>query len=278
MARIRSIKPEFWEDEKLSDIPIQARLLFIGTWNFADDYGVLSDSVKWIKAKIFPYDSLRDNDVKQWCDALIKNRMLVPFNYGDKGYYIIRRFRSHQIIDKRYEKSILPIDVMTEILSKIEAQCPTSKTHSDHVVITSQDMDRKGEDMDRRGGEEKKSAKAEPPPPKNQKKVSLKIFRESEFFEKERLAAALFGTQYQDANVDYYHEVILNWSDSKQAKKADWLATAKNWMAKDMTEGKFISKSFKPPTHGSNKTIKQQATGAAVSTSSLLSKIVGMSD
>ena len=29
MARIRTIKPEFWEDEKLAKFPIHARLLFI---------------------------------------------------------------------------------------------------------------------------------------------------------------------------------------------------------------------------------------------------------
>ena len=29
MARIRTIKPEFWEDEKLAKLPIHARLLFI---------------------------------------------------------------------------------------------------------------------------------------------------------------------------------------------------------------------------------------------------------
>ena len=41
MARIRTIKLEFWEDEKLAKLPVHARLLFIGTWNFADDNGAL---------------------------------------------------------------------------------------------------------------------------------------------------------------------------------------------------------------------------------------------
>ncbi len=252
MARIRTIKPEFWDDEKLSELPIPARLLFIGCWNFADDFGIMPESIKWIKAKVFPYDSLRDNEVKQWIDTLVKNRMLIPFAYGDKGYYIIRRFRSHQIIDKRYEKSTLPTDVVAEILSRIEEKSITQETHSDHIVTTSPDMECKGEE--RNGGDIEKISDEIPPtpqlskpdiPPKKQKKAIQKIFRESEFFEKERLAAALFGTRYQEADLDYYHEAMLNWSDGKQAKKADWLATARSWMNKDLMEGKFVTKGQK---------------------------------
>lgn len=54
MARIRTIKPEFWEDEKLAKLPIHARLLFIGTWNFADDNGVLLANPVLMKSHIFP--------------------------------------------------------------------------------------------------------------------------------------------------------------------------------------------------------------------------------
>lgn len=141
MARIRTIKPEFWEDEKLADLPLQARLLFIGTWNFSDDFGVFPDSIKWIKAKIFPYDSLRENDVKSWLDALVKNRMLIPFLYEEKSYYMIRRFRSHQIIDKRYERSI----IQPEILSKIPGLTDFTKLpHSEHIVNTPPEMEGKG--------------------------------------------------------------------------------------------------------------------------------------
>lgn len=82
-----------------------------------------------------------------------------------------------------------------------------------------------------------------PPAPKIKKeKVFQMIFRESEIFEKQKFKEGLVGTQYQDANIDHYHEIILNWSDSKNAKKVNWLATAKNWMARDITDGKFIKK------------------------------------
>ena len=42
MAKIRSIKMEFWLDEKIGSLPPEARLLYIGTWSLADDNGVTS--------------------------------------------------------------------------------------------------------------------------------------------------------------------------------------------------------------------------------------------
>jgi hypothetical protein len=41
MSRIRTIKPEFWEDEGNGRLSALARLLFIATFNMADDEGRL---------------------------------------------------------------------------------------------------------------------------------------------------------------------------------------------------------------------------------------------
>lgn len=53
MARIRTVKPEFWTDEKVVECSISARLLFIGLFNFADDKGCLERSPKRIKMQVF---------------------------------------------------------------------------------------------------------------------------------------------------------------------------------------------------------------------------------
>lgn len=94
---------------------------------------------------------------------------------------------------------------------------------------------------------------------KSTKKIPV-LFEESEYFEKAKFSDALFGTSYQDANVDYYHEAAWRWSKSKPAKKADWLATVKNWMDRDREEGKFKTLNsssngthIRPPAgHGKN--------------------------
>ena len=56
MARKRVVSPSFWTDEKIIQIPIQARLLFIGLLNHADDDGIFQESYLSIKVTVFPAD------------------------------------------------------------------------------------------------------------------------------------------------------------------------------------------------------------------------------
>lgn len=60
MARIRTIKPEFWTSEQVMNCSRDARLLFIGLWNFCDDYGRHPANSKQLKALIFPDDNLSE--------------------------------------------------------------------------------------------------------------------------------------------------------------------------------------------------------------------------
>lgn len=70
MARIRTIKPEFWVDDVMVELPFEARLLFIGLWNFVDDEGFIEDKPKRIKMQIFPADDvLIEDSLSALCDA-----------------------------------------------------------------------------------------------------------------------------------------------------------------------------------------------------------------
>ncbi len=83
------------------------------------------------------------------------------------------------------------------------------------------------------------------------KEIKIKVnkqtlFSETEYINIENFKACFIGTQYEEANFAYYHEVIKNWSDSKGEKKLNWIATAKNWMARDLKEGKFVHINYNP--------------------------------
>lgn len=54
MARIRTIKPEFWGDEKLAPLAPIHRLVFMGLISLADDAGRLLDNVKQLDGMLFP--------------------------------------------------------------------------------------------------------------------------------------------------------------------------------------------------------------------------------
>ncbi len=76
MARIRSIKPEFWTNEKVLGCSPIARLLFIGMWNFSDDTGRMQFSPKTLKAQIFPGDDIGLDDIARMIDELSSNGLL----------------------------------------------------------------------------------------------------------------------------------------------------------------------------------------------------------
>lgn len=99
MARIRSIKPSIWTDPRFVACSPLARLLWIGTWNFADDYGVLKDDPAELRLQILPAD---DCDPYALVDELVKREMLVRKVAPDgTPVLVIRTFCVHQKIDTR---------------------------------------------------------------------------------------------------------------------------------------------------------------------------------
>jgi hypothetical protein len=101
MPRIRTIKPEFWNDQKLGQEPEAVMLVYIGLWNFSDDYGVVKGNSVWLKNQIFPYkDKLRIDAFSTWLDRLAELEVIIPFTYKSESFYYIRTFRKHQKVDK----------------------------------------------------------------------------------------------------------------------------------------------------------------------------------
>lgn len=55
--RIRTIKPEFWSSPDMADLPFFDRLLFIGLWSIADDWGRLQADPRYIRGELFSLDT-----------------------------------------------------------------------------------------------------------------------------------------------------------------------------------------------------------------------------
>lgn len=58
MARIRSIKPEFWDSPSTAKAELAARLTYIALWNWADDSGHGTANLKELEAFCFPHDDV----------------------------------------------------------------------------------------------------------------------------------------------------------------------------------------------------------------------------
>jgi hypothetical protein len=97
MARIRSIKPEFFSDEKIMELSPTARLAFIGLWCYADDSGNQDASVKQTHARIFPGDSV---NVESCVAELLTHGLLMEYSVNGSRYWNIPNFRKHQKINR----------------------------------------------------------------------------------------------------------------------------------------------------------------------------------
>lgn len=102
MARIRTIKPEFFTSEDIVELEPLARLLYIALWCEADKRGRLSWKPKTFKMRYFPADNV---DIDALCDALV-TRGLVCL-YGDSLAHI-PSFEEHQHINPREKESTFP--------------------------------------------------------------------------------------------------------------------------------------------------------------------------
>lgn len=59
------------------------------------------------------------------------------------------------------------------------------------------------------------------------------LMRNSPYFDLEKLISDI-DPKYHIYDLAHYHESALSWSDAGQKKKADWLATIRSWILKDI--------------------------------------------
>jgi hypothetical protein len=106
MARIRSIKPEFFDDEELCALSPWHRLCFAGLWTQADRDGRLEDRPKRLKTKIFPYDDL---DMEGLLVGLASAGFILRYEAGGRAYVQVLNFLRHQLPSRDEPPSELPM-------------------------------------------------------------------------------------------------------------------------------------------------------------------------
>lgn len=106
MARARSLKPGFFKNETLAELPPMARLLFAGMWTLADREGRLEDRPKRIKAELFPYD--HDCDLETLLDGLSDKQFIIRYEVNGERYISIPTFDKHQAPHYKEPNSSIP--------------------------------------------------------------------------------------------------------------------------------------------------------------------------
>jgi hypothetical protein len=109
MARIRTVKPEFFRHEKLFDAEKESglplRLAFAGLWTAADREGRFRWTPRALKLDCLPFD---DVDFSRVLDALATRGFIVRYEAGGTEYGAIPGWKRHQVINNREAASSIP--------------------------------------------------------------------------------------------------------------------------------------------------------------------------
>ena len=223
MGRIRTIKPEFWSDEKVGELKRDERLLFIGLLNLADDEGVLKATPAFIKGQIFAYDEdLTISDVRSWLDGLIIAKMLLPFEHNSERFFLIRTFGDHQKIN-RPTPSKIPKNVLVNTLNAYSMHT--------HGILNELSLP---EGKGKEGNREWKGREGEDTPPIFEKDLSDKIllffgFNEIANYDKLRDVSAFLKCLEIGDKISYFKDQFSAYIEFKKINDS-FLHSFKNFL------------------------------------------------
>lgn len=108
MARIRSIKPEFWDSEDTATLPMAAALTYCGLWNLADDDGRGRFQASILHSKLHglrPDGSMAKT--KEALKILVDRRLIVLYEVeGFGSLFYIPSFKKHQHPNKPLDSKL----------------------------------------------------------------------------------------------------------------------------------------------------------------------------
>ncbi len=101
MARIRTIKPEFFTSLKIDRLSLATQRTFIGLWTYVDDHGRGVDDARLIKAAIWPLrDEYTSKHVEQDMQALADLELILRYGYGEGRYFVVLGWVEHQRVNR----------------------------------------------------------------------------------------------------------------------------------------------------------------------------------
>lgn len=225
MARIRTIKPKFWDDSKIGKLSRDARLLYIGLWTFSDDIGVVVGDSVWLKSKVFPYDQIQVQQFEKWIMELVRNGFICLLSYKGERFIYLPNFTRHQVINRPNVAELnIPKDLIDSNKDKI-----TEQSLNNHGKVIELSLPIKGigkESKETSSDEEAKKARIslEAKEQELRNLESLLKAKEEELAKREAALKAKSGGT--PPNLDFVSEEFKNvfsmWLDYKRERKENY--------------------------------------------------------
>lgn len=105
--RIRTFKPEAWQDERVGGVSRDARLLWVVLITLADDEGRFRALPSLILGHGFPYDTDAPRKIDGWLSELDAAGLVRFYEFDGVPYGVFPKWTDHQRIN-RPAHSVLP--------------------------------------------------------------------------------------------------------------------------------------------------------------------------
>jgi hypothetical protein len=106
--RIRTLKPEFFRDEKIKLLSRDARLVAIGLISRADDRGRQANESQAILGHIFPGGDVNAKQLARWVGEIVGVGFSKLYAHGPFEYLWLPNFWKHQVINRPTESDYPP--------------------------------------------------------------------------------------------------------------------------------------------------------------------------
>lgn len=226
MARIRTIKPEFFTSEDIVSLSPWARLFYIALWCEADRDGRLVWRPGTYKLRYFPADKV---NVEALSRELTDQGLVVL--YGD-GYAFIPAFPRHQYVNPREAKSDLPEPPdEARAVTRAHASARVSDAH----VGRKEGRERKGKEVVASGAEAPPAAGAV-----NGSAVALIPLNDGTEYAITPAHVAEFEKLYPAVDISQTLNEIRGWNLANPARRktrAGVLRHVTQWLAKEQNRG-----------------------------------------
>lgn len=201
MARIRTVKPSYFSDAKVCRLSIEAQLLFVGIWCFADSAGLLWDDPDQIQMDVFP--SRPHVKVGALLDELLLSGMLVQLETtAGRRVLWVKNFGEHQRIHN-------------------EAMSVIAPSLCDPCVVIGSNREQSGDNATERKGKEGKG--------RERTRAPSGVSPTWTPTEQDLLWAK---TNHGNINAARETERFLNWAVANGRKFKDWSRAWHNWILK----------------------------------------------
>lgn len=168
MARIRTIKPDFFTSEDIVGLSPLARLLYIATWLEADREGRMAWRPRTLKLRYLPGDTC---DIDALADELLVHGLVVLYTLDGQQYACIPTFTRHQVINNRESPSVLPAppDAINTGGPRVDDASTTRADATSTRLVGKERKGKEGRDDASTARDDQPSADAPPPGSKNSK-------------------------------------------------------------------------------------------------------------